>query len=324
MKKRSLSGIQPSGILHIGNYFGAIKQFIDMQDTYNGFYFIADYHALTSNPNPKNLRENTFNAICDFIALGLDPNKSVLFLQSDILAHQELSWILSNITPVGLLERGHAYKDKIAKGLKSNTGLLTYPILMAADILLYDTDIVPVGKDQTQHIEYTRDLAIKFNEHYNTDYFKLPEGLILDSSAIVSGIDGNKMSKSYNNTINMFLDEKKLKKQVLSIVTDSKTLEEPKDPNNLITQIYSLFATEDEIMELKNQFINGNFGYGTAKTKLFDKILDYFSDARKTREKLIENPDYINEILKQGKKQASSIAEKRINEIKDIVGFYKY
>ena len=229
---RSLSGIQPSGVLHIGNYFGAIKQFINLQDEYEGFYFLADYHALTSLPNGEDLRNNTISAILDYLAFGLDPEKSTLFLQSDIPEHTELSWILSNLTPVGLLERGHSYKDKVAKGIKSNAGLLTYPILMASDILIYDTDIVPVGKDQKQHLEMTRDIAIKFNEHYNKEVFKLPKERILDDLAVVPGTDGEKMSKSYKNIINMFLPEKALKKQVMGIVTDSTPLEEPKDPEN--------------------------------------------------------------------------------------------
>ena len=205
---RSLSGIQPSGILHIGNYFGAIKQFIDLQDEYEGFYFLADFHALTSLPDSENLKHNTMSAILDYLACGLNPEKSTLFLQSDVPEHTELSWILSNVTPIGLLERGHSYKDKVSKGIKPNTGLFTYPVLMAADILIYDSDIVPVGKDQKQHLEMTRDIAIKFNEHYNKEVFKLPEEKILETLAVVPGTDGEKMSKSYKNIINMFLPEK--------------------------------------------------------------------------------------------------------------------
>ena len=203
--KRSLSGIQPSGILHLGNYFGAMKQFIDAQNSgeYDGFYFIADYHSLTSLTDPKSLKDNTYNIVLDYLALGLDPNKSTIFLQSDVPEHVELSWLLSNVTPVGLLERGHSYKDKIAKGIFPNTGLLTYPVLMAADILMYDADVVPVGKDQKQHLEMTRDIAMKFNQQYGVELFKLPEPLTLDDSAVIPGVDGQKMSKSYGNTINM-------------------------------------------------------------------------------------------------------------------------
>ena len=209
--KRSLSGIQPSGILHLGNYFGAIKQFIESQDKCEGLYFVADYHSLTSGTNPENLRENSYNVVLDYLALGLDPEKSTIFLQSDVPEHTELYWILSNLTPVALMERGHSFKDKIEKGIAPNMGLLSYPILMAADILIYDTDIVPVGKDQKQHVEMTRDIAIKFNEKYG-EMFKLPEEKILKNTAIVVGVDGLKMSKSYNNTINMFLSKKELKK----------------------------------------------------------------------------------------------------------------
>ena len=197
---RSLSGIQPSGILHIGNYFGAIKQFVEMQDEYEGFYFLANYHALTSSPEGEMLRKNTINVILDYLALGLDPEKSTLFLQSDVPEHVELAWILSNITPMGLIERAHSYKDKIAKGIKPNMGLFTYPVLMASDILIYSPDVVPVGKDQKQHLEITRDIAIKFNEIYGNDIFKLPQDRILEDVAVVPGTDGDKMSKSYGKT----------------------------------------------------------------------------------------------------------------------------
>lgn len=322
-KKISLSGLQPSGVLHIGNYFGALKQCIDLQKEMECYYFIADYHALTSNPNPSMLRENTYNALLDFLALGLDPEVSTIFLQSDVPRHQELSWILSNVTPMGLLERGHAYKDKVAKGIKPNVGLFTYPVLMAADILMYDADVVPVGKDQVQHIEFARDIAIKFNESYNTNYFKLPEAKILEDVATVPGIDGQKMSKSYKNTINMFASEKELKKQVMSIKTDSTPLEDSKDPNNYITDLYRLFATKDEVEELKELFLKGNFGYGSAKTMLYEKILEYFSDARQKREELIKNPKYVKEILDFSSQKMNKIVDKRMNEIKDIVGLYR-
>lgn len=320
---RSLSGIQPSGILHIGNYFGALKQFVDLQDKYEGLYFLADYHALTSNPDPVKLRENTLNVLLDYLALGLDPKKSIVFLQSDVPCHTELMWILNNVTPVALLERGHAYKDKIAKGLKPNTGLFTYPVLMAADILMYDTDYVPVGKDQKQHVEFARDIAIKFNEHYQKEVFKLPNDLIMENVAVVTGVDGEKMSKSYGNMINMFVPEKQLKKQVMSIVTDSKTLEESKDPDNNITKIYSLFATKEELEAMKQKFINGNYGYGHAKKELFEKILDYFSEARKKREKLADNLDYIHEILNEGKIKANKIAQAKMDVVRKTVGLYK-
>ncbi len=320
---RSLSGIQPSGMLHIGNYFGALKQFVDMQDKYEGLYFLADYHSLTSIKDQNLLRENTKNAILDYLALGLDPKKSTIFLQSDVVYHTELMWILSNVTPMALLERGHAFKDKIAKGIKANTGLFTYPVLMAADILLYDTDIVPVGKDQKQHVEFTRDIAIKFNEQYGKEVFKLPEDLILESVSIVPGTDGEKMSKSYGNIINMFLPEKQLKKQIMSIVTDSKSLEESKDPNNNIVKLYELFADEKDVKIMKERFLAGGYGYGHAKKELLNTVLEYFSDARQKREQLLNNMDYVDEILKEGANRANEIASKKMEEVRKSIGLYK-
>ena len=321
--KRSLSGIQPSGVLHIGNYFGAIKQFVKLQDEYEGFYFLANYHALTSSPKGEDLKNNTINVILDYLALGLDPEKSTLFLQSDVPEHTELSWILSNVTPMGLLERAHSYKDKTAKGIKPNVGLFTYPVLMASDILIYSPDIVPVGKDQKQHVEITRDIATKFNETYGKEVFKLPKEKIVENVATVPGTDGDKMSKSYGNVINMFGSKKQLKKQIMSIVTDSTPLEEPKNPDNNITKLYSLFATEEEVNALKEKFLAGNFGYGHAKTELFDKFMDYFAPFQKKREELLQNMDYVNEILKKGALKARKIATKKVDEVRDVVGIMK-
>lgn len=318
--KRSISGIQPSGILHLGNYFGAMKQFIDNQDKYEGFYFIADYHSLTSLTDPKTLKENSYNIVLDYLALGLDPEKSTIFLQSDVPEVTELSWLFSNVTPVGLLERGHSYKDKTAKGFSPNTGLLTYPVLMAADILLYNADVVPVGKDQKQHLEMTRDIAMKFNQQYGVELFKLPEPMILESLAVIPGTDGQKMSKSYGNTINMFASKKELKKQVMSIVTDSTPLEEPKNPDNNIVKIYELFASKEKVEEMKQKFLAGNYGYGHAKNELLEAILEYFKDAREKREELAKNPEYIESVLKKGAEKARSIARKRIQEAKKAVG----
>ncbi len=317
---RSLSGIQPSGILHIGNYFGAIKQFVEMQDEYEGFYFLANYHALTSSPEGEMLRKNTINVILDYLALGLDPEKSTLFLQSDVPEHVELAWILSNITPMGLIERAHSYKDKIAKGIKPNMGLFTYPVLMASDILIYSPDVVPVGKDQKQHLEITRDIAIKFNEIYGNDIFKLPQDRILEDVAVVPGTDGDKMSKSYGNVINMFAPKKEVKKQIMSIVTDSTPLEEPKNPDNNITKLYSLFASPSEVETLKEKFIAGNFGYGHAKNELFDKFMDYFSPYREKRESFFNNMDYVYEILKKGAHKARSVASSKLDEVRNTVG----
>ena len=320
--KRSLSGIQPSGILHLGNYFGAISQFVKNQNSgnYEGFYFIADYHSLTSLTDPKALKENSYNIVLDYLALGLDPQKSTIFLQSDIPEHVELSWLLSNVTPVGLLERGHSYKDKIAKGFFPNTGLLTYPILMASDILIYDSDIVPVGKDQKQHLEFARDIAMKFNQQYKVDFFKLPEPMILESVAVVPGTDGQKMSKSYGNVINMFAPKNVLKKQVMSIVTDSTPLEEPKDPNNNVMALYRLFATKEQAKEMEEKFLAGNYGYGHAKKELLEAILNYFAEAREKREELAKHPEYVDEILRKGAEKARAIASRKIAEAKKIVG----
>ena len=318
--KRSLSGIQPSGTLHLGNYFGAMKQFIENQDKYEGFYFVADYHSLTSLTKPELLRESTKNIILDYLALGLDPEKCTLFLQSDVPEHVELSWLLSNVTPVGLMERGHSYKDKIAKGLFPNTGLLTYPILMAADILIYDSDVVPVGKDQKQHLEMARDIAMKFNQQYGVEFFKLPEPLIMENLAVVPGTDGQKMSKSYGNTINMFAPKNVLKKQVMSIVTDSAELEAPKNPDNNISQIYKLFVSEEKYQKMRAKFMAGGYGYGHAKKELLEAILEYFKDARARREELEKNPEYIEEVLRKGALKAREIARKKITEAKQIVG----
>lgn len=320
---RSLSGIQPSGNLHIGNYFGAIKQFVEFQDKYEGFYFLANYHALTSSPKGEDLKKNTVNAILDYLALGLDPEKSVIFLQSDVPEHTELSWILANVAPMGLLERAHSYKDKTAKGIKPNVGLFTYPILMAADILMYDPDVVPVGKDQKQHVEITRDIAIKFNETYGKEVFKLPEEKIVENVAVVPGIDGDKMSKSYGNVINMFIPKKEIKKQIMGIVTDSTPLEEPKNPDNNITKLYSLFATETEVEEMKRKFSEGNYGYGHAKNELFEKFINYFNPFIEKREKLEKNIDYVYDVLKEGASKARSIAQKKMEEVKSTVGLLK-
>ena len=316
---RSLSGIQASGVLHIGNYFGAIKQFVENQEKNEGLYFIADYHALTSLRDPKAVRENTLNAAMDFLALGLDPEKSIIFVQSDVPEHTELMWILMNITPVGLLERAVSYKEKVEKGLSPNAGLLTYPVLMAADILMYAPDIVPVGKDQKQHIEMARDIATKFNGEYG-ETFKLPEEETLKEAAVVPGTDGQKMSKSYGNTIQMFATKAELKKQVMSIVTDSTPLEEPKDPENNITKLYELFATKEELAEMKRKFSEGGYGYGHGKTELLNKILEYFGEARAKREELVKNPEYLEEVLRKGAKKARAMAIEKLKEVKKAVG----
>lgn len=316
---RSLSGIQPSGILHIGNYFGAIKQCIENQEKYDGIYFIVDYHALTTLKDPVALKNYTYNALLDFLALGLDPEKSIIFAQSDVPEHVELMWILLNVTPVGLLERGVSYKEKVERGLSPNAGLLTYPVLMAADILLYEPEIVPVGKDQTQHIEFARDIATKFNNEYG-EIFKLPEAEILASVAVVPGTDGQKMSKSYGNTIQMFASKNELKKQIMAIVTDSTPLEEPKDPDNNITKLYELFASKEEVAEMKRKFSEGGYGYGHGKTELLNKILEYFGEARAKREELAKDKEYLDRVLKEGAEKARKIASAKMTEVKKAVG----
>ena len=318
--KRSLSGIQPSGVLHIGNYFGAIKQFIENQNKYEGFYFIADCHSLTSSPNPESLRKNSYNIVLDYLALGLDPEKATIYLQSDVPEHTELAWILSNVTPMGLLERAHSFKDKTAKGIAANAGLFTYPVLMAADILMYDPDIVPVGKDQKQHLEITRDIATKFNLQYEKDIFKLPEPAIMESLAVVPGTDGQKMSKSYGNTIEMFASKKNLKKQIMSVVTDSTPLEDPKNPDNNITTLYKLFASSEKVEEMRQKFIAGGYGYGHAKNELLEAVLEYFKEARERREELAKNPEYVEAVLIKGAERARSIAIEKMKIVKETVG----
>src|SRR5437867_2147582 len=278
---RILSGIQPSGVLHIGNYFGMMKPAIALQDEGEALYFIADYHALTSVRDPDVLRENVRRVAVDFLAAGLDPERAALFKQSDVPQVTELTWILSTVAPMGLLERAHSYKDKLARGMSPTVGLFSYPVLMAADILIYDSDVVPVGKDQKQHIEITRDLAGKINETYG-EVFKLPEPRIQTETEVVPGLDGQKMSKSYGNNIDIFGDEKETRKRVMSIVTDSAPVEAPKDPErSTIFKLYSLFASKDEIAEMRERFEKGGTGYGEFKKELFEKLWDYFAPMRK-------------------------------------------
>jgi len=316
--KRSLSGIQPSGTLHLGNYFGAIKQFITTQNEFEGFYFVANLHSLTSNP--QNLEKNSLDVVLDYLALGLNPENSTIFLQSDVPEHVELYWYLSNVTPMGLLERAHSYKDKTARGIAANHGLFSYPVLMAADILLYNADFVPVGKDQKQHLEMTRDIAIKFNQHYG-ETFKLPEPLINEALQAVPGTDGQKMSKSYGNTIDIFAQGKVLKKQVNAIMTDSKELEEAKDPTTCnIFKLYELFATPSQISDLREKYLGGNFGYGHAKKELIEVIEHHFKDAYAKRAELEKNMDYVYSVLKNGAMKARDIASPKMAEVRKKIG----
>ena len=317
---RILSGIQPSGVLHIGNYFGMMRQAIALQDEGETFYFIANYHALTSLRDPKAVIENSRRVALDFLACGFDPNRGILFMQSDVPQVTELTWILSSIAPMGLLERAHSYKDKIARGLPATVGLFGYPILMAADILIYDSDVVPVGKDQKQHIEITRDLAVKINETYG-DVFKLPEPRIQAATEVVPGIDGQKMSKSYGNNIDIFGDEKETRKRVMSIVTDSTPVEAPKDPDkSTIVQLYSLFASKAEIEAMRERFKKGGTGYGDFKKQLFEKLWEYFAPMRKRREEIQRDKSYIDSVLAKGAKQANQIADQVMGRVRKAVG----
>jgi len=317
---RILSGIQPSGVLHIGNYFGMMKPAIALQDEGEALYFIADYHALTSVRNPDVLRENVRRVAVDFLAAGLDPERAALFKQSDVPQVTELTWILSTVAPKGLLERAHSYKDKLARGLAPMVGLFSYPVLMAADILIYDSDVVPVGKDQKQHIEMTRDLAGKMNEQFG-QIFKLPEPRINPATQVVPGLDGQKMSKSYGNNIDIFGDEKETRKRVMNIVTDSTPVEAPKDPaRSTIFELYSLFASKDEIASMRERFKKGGTGYGDFKKELFEKLWEYFCPMRKRREEILADKLYIDNVLVRGAKRANEIADDVMTRVRAAVG----
>ena len=319
-RMRILSGIQPSGVLHVGNYFGMMKPAIALQNEGEAFYFIADYHALTSVRDPDVLRENVRRVAVDFLAAGLDPERAALFKQSDVPQVTELTWILSTVAPMGLLERAHSYKDKLARGLAPTVGLFSYPVLMAADILIYDSDIVPVGKDQKQHIEMTRDLAGKMNEQFG-QIFKLPEPRINPETEVVPGVDGQKMSKSYGNNIDIFGDEKETRKRVMSIVTDSTPVEAPKDPaKSTIFQLYSLFASKNEIESMRERFEKGGTGYGDFKKELFEKLWEYFSPMRKRRAKLLADKLYIDNVLVRGAKRANEVADDVMTRVRAAVG----
>ena len=301
---RVLSGLQPTGRFHWGNYFGAVRQHIALQDNEQAFYFVADLHALTTIRDAKLLRELSIDATIDYLALGLDPQKAALFRQSDIPEVTELTWLLMTMTPMGLLEKCHAYKDKTAKGLPTDAGLFTYPVLMAADIVLYDSDIVPVGVDQVQHIEVTRDVAQKFNHQYG-EVFVLPAPGVLDATAKVPGTDGEKMSKSYGNTIEVFEPEKSLRKKIMSIKTDSTPVEAPKDPERCnLFALYKLFASPEQQAALAARYRAGGMGYGEAKQALFEAALAYFAVAREKRQKLAADPATIEDILQAGARRA--------------------
>jgi len=317
---RILSGIQPSGVLHIGNYFGMMRPAISLQAEGEAFYFIADYHALTSLRDPDALRENSRRVAIDFLACGLDPDRAALFRQSDVPQVTELAWILSTAAPMGLLERAHSYKDKLARGMPATVGLFGYPVLMAADILIYDSDVVPVGKDQKQHIEITRDLAVKMNETYG-QVFKLPEPRIHAATEVVPGIDGQKMSKSYGNNIDIFGDEKETRKRIMSIVTDSTPVEAPKDPSrSIVFALYSLFASKGETADMRERFEKGGVGYGDFKNQLFEKLWEFFAPMRQRREEIMADKSYVDEVLARGAGRANEIADGVMRRVRAAVG----
>ncbi len=319
---RFLTGLQPSGKLHIGNYFGAIQNAIELQNKGEAFYFIANYHAMTTMPGAETLRANTYEMAVDLLACGLDPQKAVFFAQSAVPEVNELAWILSTVCPMGLLERCHSYKDKIAKGFSPNHALFAYPALMAADILLYDSDAVPVGKDQKQHLEVTRDLAGKINDAFGKDLLRMPEAIINETTAIVPGLDGQKMSKSYGNTLPVFGEEKALRKLInKKVVTDATPLEDPKPTeNSIILALYKLFATPAQYEEMVEAHHRGGVGYGQFKKDLFEAYWEFFRTAREKREWIMANPGYVDEVLAAGATKAREAAAQVLARVRKAVG----
>ncbi len=318
-KKIVLSGVKPTGKLHVGNYFGAMRQFVNLQDEYGCFFMIADLHAITSINSAVEMKQNTLDIVLDYLAIGLDPAKVVLFKQSDVPAHTETAWIFDCITTMPYLMRAHAFKDAEAKNKEINVGTFNYPILMAADILLYDADVVPVGQDQKQHVEYARDIAEKFNRTFG-ETFKLPEPLIMSEVATVPGIDGQKMSKSYGNTIPLFAEDEEVRKLVMKIVTDSKTPDEIKDPTtDNIFALHKLFSS-DIIEGLETRYKEGKIGYKESKEILADNIIKFISPIREKRKVLAANPDQVIAILRAGAEQASAVTTAKLQTIKQAVG----
>ncbi|MCC7430068.1 tryptophan--tRNA ligase [bacterium] len=317
--KRYLSGIQPSGELHLGNYFGAMKQHIENQHGNDSLYFIANYHSLTTIQDAKKLKKLTFEVALSYLACGLDPNKAILFKQSDVPEITQLMWFLMTVTPMGLLQKAVSYKDKIAKGIAANAGLFNYPVLMAADILAYDSNIVPVGKDQVQHVEIARDLAIKFNGIFG-DVFVIPD-YKLSSSPYVPGVDGSKMSKSYGNTILIFDEGKELKKKVMSIVTSSEPLEAQKNPDTCnIFALYKLLAPKEKVSEMAENYRKGNYGFGHAKMALLEEINTYFEPFRERRKELEKKPSFLLDVLREGGKKARGMAKMTLQRALQSVG----
>ncbi len=318
---RILSGIQPSGTLHLGNYFGMMRPAIELQEKGEAFYFIADYHSMTSLFDPAERRKNSLNVALDFLACGLDPKKSVFFKQSDVPEVTELAWLLSSVFPKARLELSHSYKDKVAKGIAPNHGLFAYPVLMAADILIYDSNVVPVGRDQKQHVEMTRDMALKFNEIYG-ETFLIPEEQIRAEVAVVPGTDGQKMSKSYDNTIEIFGDEKAIRKKIMGIVMDSRPPAEPKPDadKNLAVQLLKLVAPANVGKEFEEKLRAGGLGYGDLKKALFENYWNYFAAARKKRAELAANLDYVHGVLAGGAAKARVLAQKVLKRARKASG----
>src|SRR5215475_7517464 len=308
---RILSGIQPSGALHLGNYFGMMRPAIELQDRGEAYYFIANYHSMTTLFDAAERRKNTLDVALDFLACGLDPKKSVFFRQSDVPEVTELAWLLTTLTPMGLLERGTSYKDKIAKGIAPNHGLFAYPVLMAADILIYDSNLVPVGRDQKQHLEMARDMAVKFNETYGQTFI-IPEAQIREEVAVVPGTDGDKMSKSYGNTIEIFGDEKAIRKKIMGITMDSRTPAEPKPDadKNLAIQLLKLIAPADVGNDFENRLRAGGLGYGDLKKALFEHYWNYFAPMRSKRMDLANNLDHVHQVLREGADRARTEANR--------------
>ena len=319
---RFLTGLQPSGQLHIGNYFGAIKPAVELQEKGEGYYFIANYHAMTTMESAQALHDNTRALAVDFLACGLDPEKSVFFAQSAVPEVNELAWILSTVCPMGLLERCHSYKEKMARGFAASHALFAYPVLMAADILLYNSDAVPVGKDQKQHLEVTRDLAGKMNDAFGADLFKLPEPIISEVTAVVPGLDGQKMSKSYGNTLPIFGEEKAIRKLInKKVVTDATPLEDPKPTEgSIILALYKLFATPEQYQAMVDAHLAGGVGYGQFKKDLFEAYWEYFRTARERREWILAHPEYVDDVLNRGAEKAREEAQATLARIRQAVG----
>lgn len=318
---RVLSGIQPSGQLHLGNYFGSIKPnvaFVGKAE--QNYYLIVDLHAMTTMQDPAKLKQYREDAVLDLLACGFDPEKAVLFFQSAVPEHTQLMWILATVSPMGLLERAVSYKEKVEKGIAASVGLFIYPVLMAADILLYGANLVPVGKDQKQHVEMTRDIAIKFNNAYG-DTLVVPEPLIREEVAVVPGTDGQKMSKSYNNMIPLFGDEKEIRRAIMGIVTDSKGVADPKNPEaSVVYNIHKLFLTSPQAKELADRYRKPGLGYGDAKKMLFEAYMDHFGSMRRKREELEKKPEYVRNVLEAGQRKAHHIAQETLNRVYEAVG----